>query len=60
AFLKFVDYYKKYNKEPDFKVLKTQAMWFAVAAPGTRKLRVQIQGVKDEKELMNLLSTAHQ
>ena len=60
AFFEFVDYYKKYNKEPDFKVLKTHAIWFAVAAPGTRKLRVQIQTVKNEKELMALLDTARQ
>ncbi len=60
AFSKFVEYYKKYNPSWNFKVIKTQAMWFAVAAPGTRSLRVKIQAAKNEKELMDVLSTKRQ
>jgi len=55
AFLKFLEYYRKYGGKQNFAELKAHATWFVVAAPGTRKLRVEIQKAKTEEELQHLL-----
>ncbi len=55
AFSRFLTYYKKYSQKQNFAEIKAQATWFVVAAPGTRKLRVEIQKAKDEEELIKIL-----
>ncbi|VVB60232.1 tRNA-dihydrouridine synthase B [uncultured archaeon] len=55
AFSRFLSYYKKYSQKQNFAEIKAQATWFTVGAPGTRKLRVDIQKAKNEDELMHIL-----
>lgn len=55
AFSRFLVYYKKYSLKQGFAEIKAQATWFTVGAPGTRKLRVDIQKAKDEAGLLKLL-----
>ncbi len=55
AFSRFLTYYKKYSLKQGFAEIKAQATWFTVGAPGTRKMRVDIQKAKDEGELLNIL-----
>lgn len=57
AFEKFLSYYKEYSPCQNFAGIKAQATWFVVAAPGTRKLRVDMQKAKNEKELMDILGS---
>ena len=56
AFSRFLAYYKKYSQKQGFAEIKAQATWFVVGAPGTRKLRVDIQKAKSEEELLNILN----
>lgn len=55
AFSRFLAYYKKYSQKQGFAEIKAQATWFTVGAPGTRKLRVDIQKAKSESELLDVL-----
>lgn len=55
TFSRFLAYYKKYSLKQGFAEIKAQATWFTVGAPGTRKLRVDIQKARDESELTSIL-----
>jgi len=58
AFSRFLQCYKKYSLKQGFAEIKAQATWFTVGAPGTRKLRVDIQKTVNEEELRAVLGLA--
>ncbi len=56
CFMRFLDYYKKYENLRSFPELKQQAMWFTKGMKKSRELRQKLMKVRTVDDILNLYS----
>ncbi len=54
-FMKFLEYYKKYENTRSFSELKQQAMWFTTGIRSAKSLRLKLMNAKDVEEILGIL-----
>jgi len=59
AFLKFMEYYDKYVKNPSVHELRTHAFWFMKGVPKSKKFRASLLRSRTREGLLSLLKEQH-